>query len=154
MYPKVHERCWATLVSFSKLWTHNWQLVVHYGQVSCTMASRVYVICILSCSFMYSLGLHPWEYINQYILHSGYKSHTAVCIDSEGKSCAHEYNHVRASYSGWIEAWPHNFIHVHSFLVLVLQGLSKQLYTLESHGTTITCHNHVCNNLFLSPPTT
>jgi len=23
----------------------------------------------------------------------------------------------RAYYSGWIEAWPNNFIHVHSFLV-------------------------------------
>ena len=26
MYPRVHEHCWATVVSFSKLWTHNWQL--------------------------------------------------------------------------------------------------------------------------------
>jgi len=58
---------------------------------------------------------------------------TAACVDlakSEQKSCAHEYNH-----SGWIEAWPHNFIHVHSFLVLVLHGLRKQLYP-KVHGCT------------------
>jgi len=47
---------------------------------------------------------------------------------SERKSCGMNIIMCRASYSGWMEAWPHNFIHVHSFLVLVLQGLSKKLY--------------------------
>ena len=58
---------------------------------------------------------------------------TAVCVDlanQNGKALHMTIIMCRASYSGWIEAWPHNFIHVHSFFVLVLQGLRKQLYQL------------------------
>ena len=63
--------------------------------------------------------------------HSIQSTGTAVCVDlakSERKAVHMNIVMWRASYSGWIEAWPHNFIHVHSFLVLVLQGLRKQLY--------------------------
>ena len=56
------------------------------------------------------------------------KTEGGALANSERKAVHMNIIMCRASYSGWTEAWPHNFIHEHSFLVLVLQGLHKQLY--------------------------
>ena len=67
---------------------------------------------------------------------TGRKYHTAVCIDlanCEPKSCAHKYNYVvLLPIQPVKKSLPHNYIHVHSFLVHVLQHQCKQLYSWKN----------------------
>ena len=99
--------------------------------------------------YILSMVLQWYGFVSSFALGS-----TAVCVDlskSERKSCAHKYNHVRASYSGWIEAWPpyDNFINVHSFSVLFLQGLRKQLYTTVERIPTSFVKEHLYRKFLL-----
>ena len=91
IYPRVHESSMATVVSFPKLWTHNWQLVVRYGTGQLYHGFWESIKCV--CSF----GMHIFVYNSWCMVCS-----PSICVTVFIRHAWPRYTH-HPSHVGWFQ---------------------------------------------------